>query len=84
MDSFSTRQVAKMLGLGAKTLSHYIAIGKVPTPKIVRLGGLRIHAWSQQDIERLRKLLPKIKNGRKTRHKKEEKSEKRPKRKKKS
>jgi len=68
MDRFSTRQAAKMLGIAPKTLSHYIAVGKVPTPKTVHLGGLRVHQWSERDIEHLRELLPKIENGRKTRY----------------
>ncbi len=57
-----------MLGIGPTTLSHYIAAGKVSAPKTVHLGGLRVHQWSERDIEHLRELLPKIKNGRKTRY----------------
>jgi predicted DNA-binding transcriptional regulator AlpA len=70
MLTFSTRQAAKKLGLDATTLSRYIAAKKVPAPKTVQLGGIRVHAWSERDIERVRKLLPKIKNGRKLRYKK--------------
>lgn len=70
MVTFSTRQAAKELGLDATTLSRYIAAKKVPAPKTVQLGGMRVHAWSAGDIERVRKLLPKIKNGRKLRYKK--------------
>jgi predicted DNA-binding transcriptional regulator AlpA len=70
MRTFSTRQAAKKLGLDATTLSRYIAAKKVPAPKIVQLGGIRVHAWSERDIERVRKLLPKIKNGRKLRYEK--------------
>jgi hypothetical protein len=29
-----------------------------------------VHLWTERDIERVRKLLPKIKNGRKLRYKK--------------
>lgn len=70
MLTFSTRQAAKKLGLDATTLSRYIAAKKVPAPKTVQLGGIRVHAWSERDIARVRKLLPKIKNGRKLRYKK--------------
>ena len=52
------------------TLSRYIKAGKIPSPKKVISGGITIHLWSDQDIERVRKLLPKIKNGRKTRYQK--------------
>jgi predicted DNA-binding transcriptional regulator AlpA len=68
MLTFSTRQAAKRLGLDATTLSRYIAAKKVPAPKTVQLGGIRVHAWSERDIERVRKLLPKIKNGRYKKH----------------
>jgi hypothetical protein len=47
-----------------------VASRKVPAPDAERIGGLLIYAWSNEDIERVRKILPKIANGRKTRHKK--------------
>jgi predicted DNA-binding transcriptional regulator AlpA len=66
----STTQVARKLGIAPKTLSRYIAAGKVPAPTVVQVGGLRAHAWDENDVEQLRKLLPKIANGRKTRYQK--------------
>jgi hypothetical protein len=70
MSTFSTREAAKQLGLDATTLSRYIAAKKVPPPKVVTTGGITVHLWTRRDIERVRKLLPKIKNGRKLRYKK--------------
>jgi hypothetical protein len=70
MSTFSTRDAAKQLNLTAATLSRYIAAKKIPGPKTVTTGGITVHLWTQRDIERVRKLLPKIKNGRKDRHKK--------------
>jgi len=70
MAAFSTRNAAKQLGLTAATLSRYIAAKKVPAPKTVTTGGITVHLWTQRDIERVRKFLPKIKNGRKVSHKK--------------
>ena len=69
----STNQVAKILGLTTATLSRYITAGKVPSPKKVSSGGITIHLWSDEDIELVRQLLPKIKNGRKTRYQKQNK-----------
>jgi predicted DNA-binding transcriptional regulator AlpA len=66
----TTRQAAKKLGISAKTLSHYVAVKKVFAPEIVNVGGMMVHSWSEEDVERLRKLLPKIANGRKTRYQK--------------
>jgi hypothetical protein len=71
MSTFSTRNAAKQLGLDATTLSRYIAAKKVPAPKVVTTGGITVHLWTRQDIERVRKLLPKIKNGRKLRYRKQ-------------
>jgi predicted DNA-binding transcriptional regulator AlpA len=66
----STRQAAKRLGLSAKALSHYIATKKVPAPETVYLGRMRVHSWTEREIEHVRKILPKIANGRKTRYQK--------------
>jgi predicted DNA-binding transcriptional regulator AlpA len=73
MNILSTRQAAKKLGLNPGTLSRYIARKKVPAPKTLQLGNLKVHAWSEKDIERVRKLLPKIENGRHSRHKNQKK-----------
>jgi hypothetical protein len=67
---FSTTQAAKKLGLDPKTLSRYIAAEKVPAPKIIEAGGNTVHLWTLAEIEHVRKLLPKIANGRKTRYSK--------------
>ena len=73
MATFSTNQVAKKLGVATKTLSRYIAQKKVPAPKIIEVGGSTVHIWTEAQIETLRKLLPKIANGRKTRYQKQKK-----------
>ena len=65
--SFSTSQAAKMLGIGIRTLSRYVAEGKVPAPTIIQAGGNTVHVWTDNEVENVRKLLPKIANGRKTR-----------------
>ena len=80
MSNFSTRQAAKKLGISHSALAHYIATGKVPAPKSVTSGGTTVHLWSEKEIERVREILPKIANGRKTRWKKEKKQTRKPKR----
>jgi predicted transcriptional regulator len=67
MTTFSTREAARKLGITQASLSHYIAAKKVPAPKVVTSGGMTLHLWTEQEIEHVRKLLPKIANGRKTR-----------------
>ena len=70
MKAYSTRDAAKKLGIAMSTLSRHIRLKKVGAPKSVTSGGMTIHLWTEADIERLRKLLPKIANGRKTRYQK--------------
>jgi predicted DNA-binding transcriptional regulator AlpA len=70
MKHLSTRQVAKRLGLSHAALVRYIAAGKVPAPQTLEFGGFRAHIWTEEEIEHVRQLLPKIANGRKTRYQK--------------
>jgi len=72
MNQYSTREAAQMLGLDWRTIQNYIAQGKIVAPPVQKIGGGKFRAWTDRDIERLRKLLPKIKNGRKTRHQKKQ------------
>lgn len=68
---FTLRQAARKLGLPATTLSTYLTTGKIPKPKSMTSGAMTIHLWTADDLENARKLLPKIKNGRKTRYQKQ-------------
>lgn len=73
MTRFSTNQAAKKLGITGTSLERYIAAKKVPAPKPTKIGKWNVRAWTEEDIERVRALLPKIANGRKTRHQKQRK-----------
>ena len=70
---YSTNEAAKKLGIGLTTLRRYIESGKVPAPKATMIGRYEMRAWTDRDIERIRALLPKIANGRKTRYQKQRK-----------
>ena len=70
MKLYSTRQAARQLGITPKSLSRYIAAKKVPAPKVLESGKITHHVWTEAEVENLRKLLPKIANGRKTRYQK--------------
>jgi len=68
---FSTRQAARKLGIDPTTLSRYVAAGKVPAPRLIQAEGMGVHGWTEQEIEHVRQLLPKLANGRKTRYQKQ-------------
>lgn len=70
MIGLSTRDAAKKLRLSFTSLNRYIAAKKIPLPPLVRVGGVQVRLWSEKDIARVRAILPKLKNGRKTRYKK--------------
>jgi predicted transcriptional regulator len=68
----SSQQVAKKLGITGASLSRYLSAGKIPRPKTATSGGITIYMWTEEEIEHVRQLLPKIANGRKTRYKKKQ------------
>jgi hypothetical protein len=70
MEFYSTREAAKSIGVSLITLKRYIAAKKIPLPP-PRVRGVRVRLWTERDIQTVRKLLPKIANGRKTRYKKQ-------------
>jgi predicted DNA-binding transcriptional regulator AlpA len=70
MKVFSNNQAARKLGISPISLSRYVRAKKVPTPNMLQVGDSSLHAWTEEEIEHVRKLLPKIANGRKTRYSK--------------
>ena len=64
MGAYSTRQAAKKLGVSLMTLQRYLAAKHIPAPKVQKVGDVRVRLWTDKDIERTRKVLSKVKNGR--------------------
>ena len=75
MRIYSTREAAKKLGISNSALARYIAVKKISPPQMVTTGTTSTHLWTEEQIEEVRKLLPKIANGRKTRHQKKAKTQ---------
>ena len=71
MIKLSTRGAAKRLGISHEALANYVRIGKIPAPESIQHGQRTVHIWSEENIDCVRKLLPKIANGRKTRYQKQ-------------
>lgn len=68
MKIYSSARAAKELGLTPSAITKYIKAGKIPKPKMMQ--DSNTYFWTEEDVQRLRKLLPKIANGRKTRYQK--------------
>ncbi len=69
MKNISTREAAGKLSISLISLQRYIATKKISAPKLQRIGGVRVRLWTDQDIKRVRKELPGLKNGRSKRGK---------------
>jgi predicted DNA-binding transcriptional regulator AlpA len=69
MKLLSNVQAARKLGISSMSLGRYIKSGKIAAPKMLQAGNKTLHGWTEEDIEHVRQLLPKIANGRKTRYK---------------
>jgi len=70
MKLLSNVQAARKLGISSMSLGRYIKSGKIPAPKMLQAGNKILHGWTEEDVEHVRQLLPKIANGRKTRYSK--------------
>jgi predicted DNA-binding transcriptional regulator AlpA len=55
MKTYSTLQVAKLLGLTSATLHRWIRQRKIQVPPIQSLGGVKVRLWAPDDVERARK-----------------------------
>ncbi|HLK08464.1 MAG TPA: helix-turn-helix domain-containing protein [Candidatus Angelobacter sp.] len=71
MIRYSSQEAARRLGISASALGNYIRDKKIPSPQSVTTGGITVYLWTEEEIEHVRQLLPKLANGRKTRYKKQ-------------
>ena len=55
MKTYSTKQVAKMVGINRVTLQRWLLSGKVPEPRRIRNGGVDVRIWATRDVERVKK-----------------------------
>ncbi len=55
MVTYSTRQVARMVGINRSTLVAWLLSGKLKEPRRIRNGGVDARVWTTRDVERVRK-----------------------------
>ncbi len=70
MRTYSTKEAAETLNIHWATLYGYIADGKIKAPKLRLVGSVAARVWTAKDIEKVRKQLPKIANGRRKKKRK--------------
>jgi excisionase family DNA binding protein len=55
MSPLSTEEVALGVGISRVTLERWLASGKVPAPKKIRVGKSEFRNWTASEVERIRK-----------------------------
>jgi len=53
MRTFSTAEVAKLVGINRRTLYRWLYAGQIPEPKRGRLAGRNFRIWTQRDVNRV-------------------------------
>ncbi len=61
--TYTTREVAKLIGVSRQTLQAWIADGKIKPPPPVNLGGATFRFWTEAHARRLRKFKGTLKPG---------------------
>ena len=64
----TTRKAAEQLGVTILTLQRHIKAGTIKAPPLIKVGDVAARLWTKADIEKVRKVLAKIKPGRKPSH----------------
>lgn len=64
----STLEVAKLVKVSSRTLERWLVEGKIPSPKMLRIGEKQFRKWTKKDVAKIRKY--KAKNYRKGRGRK--------------
>jgi excisionase family DNA binding protein len=55
MKTYSTVQVARVLGISSDTIHRWIREGMVTAPETQALGGVKVRLWNENQVEQVRK-----------------------------
>jgi excisionase family DNA binding protein len=55
METYSTKQVAQIVGIHRVTLQHWLAAGKVRASRSMPSNGGTLRRWTPADVEKVRK-----------------------------
>jgi excisionase family DNA binding protein len=61
--NYTTGEVAEKIGVSHQTLRDWIDDGKIPAPKLIKVGKSSIRVWAKTDIENARKFKGTSKRG---------------------
>jgi predicted transcriptional regulator len=66
---YTTREAAKKLGRTVVTIQRHIAAGTIDAPQLLTVGTVQVRMWSDRDIEKVRKVLSRLRPGPKPKQK---------------
>ena len=55
MRTFSTKEVAQIVGINRVTLQRWLIVGGISEPQRIKQGGVDLRLWTEDDIDRVRK-----------------------------
>jgi predicted site-specific integrase-resolvase len=55
MTSYSTAQVAEILGIGTDTLHRWLKQKRVVVPNLQLVGGVKVRLWSEEQLNAIKK-----------------------------
>ena len=55
MASYSTAQVAEILGIGTDTLHRWLKQKRVVAPDLLLVGGVKVRLWSEEQLSAAKK-----------------------------
>jgi excisionase family DNA binding protein len=61
--TYTTSEVAERIGVSHQTLHDWIDSGRIPAPKLIKVGKNSIRIWTKADVERARKFKGTLKRG---------------------
>lgn len=55
MKKFSTKEIAKKVGISRVTLQRWLLSGKLSEPERMKVAGVDVRIWAESDLERVRR-----------------------------
>lgn len=59
MKSYTTGQVAKLVGVGRDTIYRWLRSGKIPAGETTRLGAMQVMVWTDRELAAIREYIKK-------------------------
>jgi len=55
MKKYSTAKALKIVGIGAETIYRWMHEGKIPSPPLQTLAGMKVRLWSEDEVNEVKR-----------------------------